>query len=335
VRAPAIRREAALAAVVALLCVAMSNLSPYFWDRDNLLDLSRHLAEAGIIACGMTLVIMTGGIDLSVGSLLGLAGIALGYGWKAGGPVAGALACAATGLAGGALNGGLVSLFRLPPLVVTLATMALFRGAAMVVSQAQPVSDFPSWFAWLGQGDLAGVPVQLAAWIALVGATTLLIERMPAGRHIVAVGDSERAAEFAALPVRAVRFGVYCATGFLCALAAAVFTSRVSTAKADAGLGLELEVITAVVLGGTAITGGRGSALGSMLGVIILGVLRNGLSLRDVPSVYQTILAGVILIATAIVNQKMLERRDRGTARRADAPGGVHDGGTESTTEEH
>ena len=302
-------REGGLALALGGLVLVMSIISPYFLTGDNLLGMSRHLAEVGIIACGMTLVIVSGGIDLSVGSLLGLCGIALGYGYQAGGLGPGLVAALATGLVGGGLNGLLVSRWRLPPLIVTLATMALFRGAAMTISQAQPVSDFPEGFGWIGQGDLFGLPFQLCVWLAVLGLTTLVIRRTRAGRRIRAIGDSERAARFAALAVERVVFGLYAACGLLCAVSGIVFTARVSTARADAGLGLELEVITAVVLGGTRITGGQGSIVGSFLGVLILGVVRNGFTLAGVSSVWQAMLAGAILIGTAVLNQRLAERR--------------------------
>lgn len=302
------RREWVLLGILLVLGTIMSFLSPYFLEKDNLLELTRYLAETGIIACGMTLIIMTGGIDLSVGRLLGLSGIVLGYSWQAWGPVPALVLCVLTGLGGGALNGAMVTRGHFPPLVVTLATWALFRGISMVISRAQPVSDFPEWFAWIGQEGIGPVPAQLIVWLVIVAISIVLVEKTSLGRYTTAIGDNEKAARFAALPVDKVKFGLYTLTGLLCALAAIIFTSRVSTAKADAGEGLELEVITAVVLGGTAITGGRGTVIGTFLGVLILGVLRNGLNLRGVPSVWQTILSGVILIATAIVNQRMLER---------------------------
>ncbi len=145
-------RELGLLIVLIGLTVGMSFLSPYFLDFENLMDLTRHLAEIGIIACGMTFIIMSGGIDLSVGSLLGFCGIVLGYTWQSYGAFAALVMIFLVGLLGGAINGGLITRLGLPPLVVTLATMALYRGGAMIISKAQPVSDFPEWFEWLGQG---------------------------------------------------------------------------------------------------------------------------------------------------------------------------------------
>jgi rhamnose transport system permease protein len=291
-----------------LIAITMSWLSPEFRSPENLLDLSRHLAEAGIISLGMTLVIMTGGIDLSVGSLLGLVGIVLGYSWQPYGAVAAFALALFAGVAGGALNGVFVTAAKLPPLIVTLATMALFRGIAMIISQAKPVSHFPAWFPVLGQGGIGPVPTQLIVWFVLVGLALVLVGRTVLGRYAAAIGNNERAATVAALPVSRVKMAAYMLTGLMCAIAAIIFTSRVSTAKADAGEGLELEVITAVVLGGTSITGGRGTILGTFLGVLILGLLRNGLILAGISSVWQTIFAGVVLIVTALLNRQLTAR---------------------------
>jgi len=304
-------RELTLLGILILLGGVLATRSPHFLTRDNLLELTRHLAETGIVACGMTLIIMTGGIDLSVGSLLGLAGIALGYAWKLWGVEAAVAAVVAVGFLGGALNGALITRAGLPPLVVTLATMALFRGGAMIISRAEPVSDFPEAFYWIGQGDLVGLPVQLVLWLLVVAAAAVVLARTPAGRYAAAIGDNERAARFAAIPVGTVKFWLYVATGLLSTLAAVIYTSRCSTAKADAGEGLELQVITAVVLGGTPITGGRGTILGSFLGVLILGFVRRGLTLARAPMLTQEILIGVILILTAILNQIVARRSAR------------------------
>jgi rhamnose transport system permease protein len=287
-----------------LLGATMSALSPYFLTPSNLLGLTRHLAEIGLIACGMTFIIATGGIDLSVGSLLGLCCITLGYVWQSWGPVPGFAFCLLAGLIGGFLNSTLVARYHLPPLIVTLATMALFRGLAMVISKAQPISQFPSAFAWLGQGDLLALPTQLWVWILIALITFLLAHHTPFGRQVTAIGTNLQAATIAALPVARIQTALYIGTGFLCALAAIIFTSRVATAKADAGLGLELEVITAVVLGGTPITGGRCNLLGTCIGVLILGIVRNGLSLGGISTVWQAMLMGSILIITAIANRR-------------------------------
>jgi rhamnose transport system permease protein len=293
------------------MVAVLGRISPNLLKPLNMLDLSTHLAESGLIAIGMTFVIMTGGIDLSVGSLLGMCGIVFGYTFKAWGLPAGIIAGLLTGIVGGSLNGFLISVWRLPALVVTLATMALFRGVAMVISQAQPVTHFPDVFTWLGSGTVGAIPVQLIIWLVAVVIGAIVCDRMIAGRRTVAIGDNMVAAHYAALPEKRLLFTWYVVTGILCAMAALIFTARVSTAKADAGTGLELEVITAVVLGGTAITGGRGTVIGSFLGVLILGFLRYGLDFAHVRSVYQTIIAGSLLILVSMLNQWLLARGSR------------------------
>jgi rhamnose transport system permease protein len=298
-------REASLLAILLVLVLILGRESPEFLTWENLLAVTRHQAELGIVACGMTLVIMSGGIDLSVGSSAALAGVVLGSVWKSSGVLAAVTACLATGLACGWFNGWLVAVVRLTPLIATLASMALFRGLGMVISQARPFSDFPQAFAILGQGSLGSIPNQFILWLAVATASWIAVTRTRYGRYLVALGDNPRAAAFAALPIRAILFSVYATAGLLAALASMVFASRMSTAKADTGIGWELDAITAVVLGGTQITGGRGTMVGTFLGVLILGITRNGLSLAGVSSVGQTIVAGSLLIAAAVFNQRM------------------------------
>lgn len=310
-------RQLILAVVLMVQMIVLGRMSPHFLEPQNLLDMATHMAEAGIIAVGMTFIIMTGGIDLSVGSLLALCGIVFGYLVDPLGVWPAAAVALVVGAACGGFNGGLVAVARLPALVVTLGTMALFRGTAMVVSQGQPVSGFPEDFSWLGRGEWMGAPVQLWIWLALTLLGMIIVDRSRAGRYVIAVGDNPTAARYAALPERTVTMMLYVATGLFAAVAALIFTARVSTAKADAAMGLELEVITAVVLGGTAITGGRGTVLGTFLGVLILGFLRTGLSFSGVSTVYQTILAGALLIVVSIINQRMLERGSRPRRRKA------------------
>ena len=203
------RRHLALAGVLALLAGAMALLSEHFLTAANLLGMTRHLAEVGIIACGMTLIIMTGGIDLSVGSLLALCSIVLGYAWQEWGlgPLAGVGLALAVGAAGGALNGVLVTRGGFPPLVATLGTMALFRGMALRISEARPVSGFAEAFEWMGQGYVGPIPAQTLVWAALALVTGIVMARTPIGPLTRAIGDNERAARFAALPVAGVKLG--------------------------------------------------------------------------------------------------------------------------------
>ena len=307
-----LKRELLLVAILICLTGMMSLLSPHFLTVHNLLDLTRHLAEIGIIACGMTLIIMTGGIDLSVGSLLGLCVVVFGYAhqtWHIGAPLA-VLLTFVVGSTAGAANGALVARWRFPPLVVTLATMALFRGFALGISQAEPVPIAESFW-WLGQAYVGPVPVQLILWVVVAAGTAYLCYRTRLGRYAMAIGDNERAAEVAALPVKRVKLLLYTGSGLLCAIAAMVYAARFATAKADAGQWYELAAITGVVLGGTSITGGRGSVWGTFLGILILGVVRNGLNLAQVSAVWQQVMEGAILIVTATSNEWLASYRAR------------------------
>ena len=252
-----------------------------FGTLDRQFDILRHSCEIGLLALALTPVILTAGIDLSVGSLLGLCAIVFGKLWHDGGlpiPVAAALALA-TGALGGGLNAALITKLRLPPLIVTLGTYSLFRGLAEAITRgAVTYTDFPASFLFLGQERWLGLPTQ--AWLfALVAiAVWLLVHRTTFGRSFRVIGFSPEGARYAGLPVER-RVGlVYVLAGLIAALAALIYTARLGQAKADAGTGYELFAITAVVLGGTSIFGGKGSVTGTLLGVAAIAVLKNGLA---------------------------------------------------------
>jgi ribose/xylose/arabinose/galactoside ABC-type transport system permease subunit len=252
-----------------------------FGTLDRQFDILRHSCEIGLLALALTPVILTAGIDLSVGSLLGLCAIIFGKLWHDGGlsiPVAAALTLGA-GAVGGGFNAGLITVLRLPPLIVTLGTYSLFRGLAEAVTQgAVTYTDFPASFLFLGQERWLGLPTQ--AWLFLVAAAAVwvLVHRTTYGRSFRAIGFSPEGARYAGLPVGWRTGLVYVLAGLIAALAALIYTARLGQAKADAGTGYELFAITAVVLGGTSIFGGRGSITGTLLGVAAIAVLKNGLA---------------------------------------------------------
>ncbi len=297
-------REWVLLGVLVVEMIVMSRLSPLFLTLGNLLNTSRFFVEIGLIALGMTLIIITGGIDLSVGANLALVSVAVGFTFAAGVPLGLAILLGvAAGLLAGLFNGLFVTLLDLHPLVVTLGTFALFRGLAYGFSNADAVSNFPQWFAYFGQFYLGSVPGQLFIFIFAVAVVWLLLSKSRFGRYIYAIGNNEEAARFSGIPVKKVKAALYVGTGFLVALAAVIYTSRVSTARGDAGLGLELDVISAVVLGGASIYGGSGTIQGTVLGVLIIAVLRNGLLLAGVPSTWQLFLLGALLLAAVFLNE--------------------------------
>lgn len=252
-----------------------------FGTVDRQFDILRHSCEIGLLALALTPVIITAGIDLSVGSLLGLCAILFGMLWKDAGlsiPVAGALTLV-LGAVGGGVNAALITTLRIPPLIVTLGTYSLFRGLAEAVTHgAVTYTDFPASFLFLGQERWAGLPAQAWLFIGVALAIWLLVHRTTFGRSFRTIGFSPEGARYAGLPVNRRLALVYVIAGVVSALAGIIYTARLGQAKADAGTGYELFAITAVVLGGTSIFGGTGSAHGTLLGVAAIAVLKNGLA---------------------------------------------------------
>jgi rhamnose transport system permease protein len=294
-------------------------MSPRFFDINNLREASRYVVTTGVMSAAMTGVIITGGIDLSVGSILGMSGIVLGFSWQAGLPLpvavmVGVLAGALAGL----LNGVCVVYGRIPPLIVTLATLALYRGVALAISKAASVTNFPAWFQFCGQGNPFGMPAQLPLLLIVLVVAYVILHRSRFGRMIYAIGDNEIAARFAAVPVNQVKLWLYTASGLSAGLAGLAYTAHANTAKADAGTGYELDVITCVVLGGTQITGGKGTILGTVLGLLIIRTMIYGMHLLAIKTVVQTIAIGAVLITTAVLNQYVEVWRERKRTRTAE-----------------
>lgn len=295
--------EIILAVLVVVVLAGLGTQSDAFLTGANLLNQGRLMAEVALVAFAMTFVIVSGGIDLSVGSIMGLCAVLTGILWEGAGlplPLAMVLVLM-IGLGCGLLNGFLIIRFRMPPLIATLGTLALFRGLAEGLSQARSVRGYPDWFAWIGQGDLLGLPVQL--WVVLVALVIALavLGLTRWGRITYAIGNSETAAHFAGLPVARTKYAIYAVSGLASAMAAIMFVSRVSTTRSDMGTGLELDVITAVVLGGTSIFGGRGTMIGTVLALILIQALKSGLLLAGVRGDGTVVLIGVVLIVTLLI----------------------------------
>jgi rhamnose transport system permease protein len=298
-----LRHETVLAALLAAALVVLAGQSSHFLTADNLLNQGRLMSEVGLVALPMTFVIVTGGIDLSVGSIFGLAAILLGVFWHNLGlplPLAMLLAIL-VGAAAGLLNGVIITRFRVPPLIATLATLALYRGLAEGISQARSVRGYPDWFFVLGQGDVLGVPTQLWILLLLTVAAAVLLGLTAFGRTVYAIGSNEVAARFSGLKVDRAKLLIYAGSGLISALAAVIFVSRVSTTRSDMGTGLELDVITAVVLGGTSIFGGRGTIIGTALGLALMQAMKNGLALAGVKGDGTIVVIGVVLILAILI----------------------------------
>jgi ribose/xylose/arabinose/galactoside ABC-type transport system permease subunit len=287
-----------------------------FWSLQNTGEMVRLVAEIGLLALAMTPVIVTGGIDLSVGSLMGLSAVLFGKMWRdAQMPIAvAAVATIGIGALAGGLNALLVTRLRIPALIVTLGSFSLFRGLAEGVTSATAnFTNFPDSFLFLGQGYFFGaIPAQLPVFAAAAVGFWLLLHRTAVGRSLFAIGFSSEGARHAGIPVERRLSLVYLLSGVTASLAAIVYVSHNGQAKADAGTGYELRAITAVVLGGTSIFGGRGRILGTLLGLWAIVVLQQGLLLSDGPAELAGILVGALLILAIAANQLI----ERWTARR-------------------
>jgi rhamnose transport system permease protein len=311
VRAFLLSQESILLLIMLAAVLILSTQNSRFLTVDNLLGQGRFLAEIGLIALPMTFIIITGGIDLSVGSIFGLTAVLLGYFWRnLGVPLEFAVVLAiACGTFAGFVNGLFIVRVGISPLIMTLATLALYRGLASGISQGRSVSNYPEWFYQMGQGNFAGVPTQL--WILLIAAiiSGIVLTRTTFGRTLYAIGNNELATRFSGLPVNRVKLLIYTFSGFMSALAGYVFVSRVTTTRSDMGTGLELDVIAAVVVGGTSIFGGRGSILGTMIGVVLIQLLKNGLALTGVTGDSTIVVIGIVLIVAVLVNDFIQSRR--------------------------
>ena len=292
--------EALLVVVLILEAAIFSRTGSNFATVGNLFEILRLSTEIGLLALVMTPIILTGGIDLSVGSLLGLCAICFGKLWRDAG-FSPALAAGSTlliGMLAGWLNGALINRFRLPPLIVTLGSFSLFRGLAEAITRGvDNFTGFPKSFLFLGQGYIANlVPTQVSLLVLAALLFWLLVHRTVMGPSLRAIGFSPEGAVYAGLPVKRRLSQVYILSGLVAAIGALVYVARVGQAKADAGTGYELLAITAVVLGGTSIFGGVGNIAGTMLGVAVLAVLKNGLTLSDQPAELAGILTGALLL---------------------------------------
>jgi rhamnose transport system substrate-binding protein len=310
--------EWVLLLVVAGEILFFSAIAPNFFTLGNFFEITRFSVELGLLAVALTPVIVAGGIDLSVGSMMGLAAVSFGAGyhtWHLALPLAAACALL-VGCAGGALNALLIAKLELPALIVTLGTFSLFRGVAEGVTEgAVNYTGFPSGFLFLGQGYLGGViPTQLPVFVLIVSAYAVLLHRSVVGRALYAIGFTAQGARYAAIPV-ARRIGlVYVLSGVIASVAAIIYVAHLGQARSDAGTGYELDAITAVVLGGTSVFGGRGTIWGTVLGLFALAVLQTGLHLAAWPSELTGVLTGVLLLATIAADRHI---RRRAVARAA------------------
>jgi rhamnose transport system substrate-binding protein len=308
----ALEHNGILLGALLLEAVLFSLLAPNFLTLGNFFEITRLSVELGLLAVAMTPVLIAGGIDLSVGAMMGLSAVCLGALWHDMHlPLAWAVVgCMLVGAAGGALNAALISGLSIPPLIVTLGSMALFRGVAEGITLAAVnYTDFPARFLFLGQGYLWGVvPTQLPIFLLVFAAYVILLHRSVIGRALYAMGFSPEGARYAGLAVGSRTVLVYVLSGVVSSLAAVIYVAHLGQARSDAGNGYELDAITAVVLGGTSVFGGRGTLWGTLFGLLVLTVLQNGLHLAALPSELAGILTGILLVATIAADRFRAER---------------------------
>ena len=290
-----------------LLSINLSIASPNFLTPSSLFSVLRQVSYSGLIAFGMTFIILIGGIDLSVGAILALVGIVTASLIQAGmDPILASCIGLLLGAACGAINGLLVSFGRIAPFIATLATMILFRGIAQEYSQSKPISiNVDGFFNEIGSGYLFDtIPVPVVLMLLVYFMLWFVLKKTRFGRHVYALGGSEDVARISGLKVRSLKLWVYTLSGLMSGLAALVVTSRLSSASPNAGAMYELDAIAAVVLGGTSLSGGRGWIFGTLVGVVLLGILSNGLNLLNVSSNYQLIIKGVVILFAVLLDRK-------------------------------
>jgi rhamnose transport system permease protein len=305
-------QEGILFIILVIVIVVLAQQNDNFLSLSNLLNQGRLMSEVGLVALPMTYIIITAGIDLSVGSILGVSAIMLGVLWKSVGlPLELAIVlCLIIGSFAGFINGLFIVKLDVPPLIMTLATLAFYRGLAQGISQARSVTGYPKWFYIFGQERIWGVPTQLWLFVIATIISVIILNRTTLGRYLYAIGNNPVGARFSGIPVERVLLTIYTYSGFMAALAAVIFVSRVTTTRSDMGSGLELDVIAAVVLGGTSIFGGKGTILGTLIGLVLIQLLKNGLALSGVTSDAVIIVIGIVLILAILVNNFIQRRRE-------------------------
>lgn len=318
--------RAFIALIVLIIVFALLSDSYLTWD--NLITMTRHVAINALLAIGMLMVILKGGIDLSVGSIVGLSGVVAGVlleGLRVGGTIlfppvwAVVFICLAVGAGVGAVNGTLVSRFNVAPFIATLGMLYVARGVALLISDGETYPNLGgseqlgnTGFGWLGSGEILGVPVSILTMVVFAAAAIFLTRRTAFGRWIYAIGGNERAAELAGVPVRKVKTRVYMISGVCAAMAGLIIASELTSAAPQAGETFELNAIAAVVIGGTSLMGGRGTVRGALIGAFVIGFLADGLVIVGVSTFWQIVIKGTVIVLAVILDQSQQRVQRRG-----------------------
>ena len=288
-----------------LLCIVITIVTPNFLSVSNITNVFTQVSVNAIIAIGMTFVILTGGIDLSVGSTLAISSAVGASIVKSTGNVFLAIIVAAViGIAVGLINGLLVSKGKLQAFIVTLATMTIFRGATLVFTDGTPISKLPEAFVKIGNGKLGFMPIPVIITIIIAIIAVYALSQTRFGRYLYALGGNEDASRLSGINTDKIKTLVYVVSGFASAIAGVIITSRIGSASPNAGTGFELDAIAAVVIGGTSLVGGEGTITGTLIGALIIGVLNNGLNLMNVSPFYQSIVKGLVILIAVLLDKK-------------------------------
>ncbi len=285
--------------------IIIAIIDPIFMSAGNISNVLRQTSINAIIAVGMTFVIITGGIDLSVGSTFAFASAVTAFLLKMGvNPIIALLAGLLTGALIGFLNGVIITKGKLQPFIVTLATMTIVRGATLIFTDGKPLTLSDSGLDWLGRGSVFGIPTPIIIMILVVAIAYYVLSSTTIGRYLYATGSNEEASKLSGVNVDKIKMFAYTVSGMLASLAGIIIMARLSTAQPNAGDGYELDAIAAVVLGGTSLTGGVGSVVGTIIGSLIIGVLSNALNLMNVSSYYQLLAKGIVILIAVLLDKK-------------------------------
>lgn len=289
--------------VFLVLCAVLSVMTPHFLTVSNLLNVAQQTVINAVIAVGLTFVIISAGIDLSVGSIVAFAGVVMASALQHDWPVPLAIgAGVGVGALCGLVNGLLITFGRLPPFIATLGMMSVARGLALLYTDGRPISGFAGNFRQLATGEFAAVPVPVWIMLGVYAAAHFLLQRTKFGRYLYAIGGNEEASLLSGVPVVLYKTAVYVVGGALAAVGAVLLTARLNSAQPIAGINYELDAIAATVIGGTSLMGGQGSVIGTLIGALIMGVLRNGLNLLGVSSFFQQIVIGAVIIVAVLLD---------------------------------
>lgn len=298
------KKESAIFLALIIIVTLISIVEPKFLSQRNMFQVSRQIAFVAIVALGELFVILTGGIDLSVGSVLGLSGVISGYAMSVGAhPLVAVGLGLLTGLGAGLITGYIISYLKITPFIVTLAMLSICRGAIWIITKGWPITDISPAFITFGQSNVVGIPMPVVLFGICAFVCHVILRFTVFGRRIFAIGGNEEATVLSGINVAAIKLAIYAISGLLSALTGIILVARFNSAQSAMGEGWEMDAIAAAVIGGTSLMGGVGSVLGVIIGAAIMGIIRNGLVLVKVSVYWQTLIIGVIIILAALVDK--------------------------------